>query len=197
MLAHRSIRLQDEELSCPAITDQQDSERTIERSVLVGSRPESNNSAPHRVQDEIISVIRSHTKINHARRGSLSQKTRPNRCADHEGKHLNRCFIPQACEWIAGTFAFRAFFIAVISCRSTVCTFDPIKFVGGNCVNAATSVFANGFATATICDPHVVTSAATLCATRYRQFSFHLLTIRAGTLTCSIRDAVRTFVMDS
>jgi hypothetical protein len=55
-----------------------------------------------------------------------------------------------------------------------VCTFDPISF-DSNCVYAAAALFAAGFATTTVCDPHVVTSAATLCTTRNRQFSLHLL----------------------
>ena len=91
---------------------------------------------------------------------------------------LNRCFIPQAHEWIAGTFAVRAFFIAVISGCWTACTFAAIKFFSSNCVNAAAALFATGLATTTVCDPHVVTSAATLCTTRSRQFSLPLLLIR-------------------
>jgi hypothetical protein len=86
-------------------------------------------------------------------------------------------FIPQAHEEVAGTFAIRAFFIAVISGCLTVCTFDPIS-CDSNCVNAAAALFAAGFATTSVCDPYVVTSAATLCTTRNRQFSLHLLMIR-------------------
>jgi hypothetical protein len=59
-----------------------------------------------------------------------------------------------------------------------VCAFAPIKFFGSNCVNAAAALFAAGFATTAVCDPHVVTSAATLGTTRNRQFSLHLLMIR-------------------
>jgi hypothetical protein len=59
-----------------------------------------------------------------------------------------------------------------------VYTFAPIKSFDSNCVNAAAALFAAGFATATACDPQVVTSAATLCTTRNRQFSLHLLMIR-------------------
>jgi hypothetical protein len=58
-----------------------------------------------------------------------------------------------------------------------VCTFDPISF-DSNCVCAAAALFAAGFATTSVCDPYVVTSAATLCTTRNRQFSLHLLMIR-------------------
>jgi len=43
---------------------------------------------------------------------------------------LNRCFIPQANESITGTFAVRAFLIAVISGCLTVRTFAPIKCSG-------------------------------------------------------------------
>ena len=91
---------------------------------------------------------------------------------------LNRCFIPQADEYVAGTFAVRAFLIAVISGCLAVRTFAPIKCFDGNCVNAAAALFAPGFATTTVCDPHAVTGAATLCTTRNRQFSLHLLMIR-------------------
>jgi hypothetical protein len=88
------------------------------------------------------------------------------------------CFILQAHEQIAGAFAIRAFFIAVVSGCLTVCTFAPIKCFDSNCVNASAALFAAGFATTTVCDPHVVTSAATLCTARNRQFSLHLLMIR-------------------
>jgi hypothetical protein len=60
----------------------------------------------------------------------------------------------------------------------TLHTFAPIKCFDSNCVNAAAALFAAGFATTTVCVPHVVTSAATLCTTRNRQFSLHLLMIR-------------------
>ncbi len=105
---------------------------------------------------------------------------------------LNRCFIPQAHEKIAGTLAVRAFFIAVISGCLTVCTLAPIKYFDSNCVNAAAALFAAGFATTAVCDPHVVTSAATLCTTRNRQFSLHLLMIPpCWCVHCSIRNAAR------
>ena len=106
----------------------------------------------------------------------------PSSCAEFHV--LTKCdrfrssrFIPQALEEVAGTFAIRAFFIAVISGCLTVCTFDPIS-CDSNCVNAAAALFAAGFATTSVCDPYVVTSAATLCTTRNRQFSLHLLMIR-------------------
>jgi hypothetical protein len=59
-------------------------------------------------------------------------------------------------------------------------TFAPIKCFDSNCVNAAAALSAAGFATTTVCVPYVVTSAATLCTTRNRQFSLHLLMIRPG-----------------
>src|SRR6202171_1583412 len=77
-----------------------------------------------------------------------------------------------------GSFAVRAFFIAVISGCLTLRTFAPIKCLDSNCVNAAAALSAAGFATTTVCVAYVVTSAATLCTTRNRQFSFHLLMIR-------------------
>ena len=50
--------------------------------------------------------------------------------------------------------------------------------MGGNCVAAAAALFSGGFATAAVCDPDVVTSGATLCTTRNREFSLHLTMIR-------------------
>jgi len=88
---------------------------------------------------------------------------------------LNRCFIPQAHESIAGPFAVRAFFIAVISGCLTVRTFAPVKCSGSNGIQAATALIAAGFATTAVHDPHVVTNAATLCTIGNRQFSPHLL----------------------
>jgi hypothetical protein len=80
----------------------------------------------------------------------------------------NRLFVPKAHEEIAGTFAVRAFFIAVISGRFAMDTFDPVQCFVGNCVNAVATLFADDFATTTVCDSSVVTSAATLCTTRNR-----------------------------
>ena len=79
---------------------------------------------------------------------------------------------------IDSTFAFRSFFVAVISGCLTVHAFDPISFVGSNRVNATAAFFADGFATTAVGDPYVVTREATLCTTRNRQFSLHLYVIR-------------------
>jgi hypothetical protein len=91
---------------------------------------------------------------------------------------LNRCLIPQSHEEITGTLAVRALFIAVISGCLAVCTFAPIRCFDSSCVNATAALFAAGFGTAAVCDPNVVTGAATLGTTRNRQFSLHLLMIR-------------------
>jgi hypothetical protein len=91
---------------------------------------------------------------------------------------LDRCFIRESHEEIAGTLAVRAFFIAEISGCLTVCTFVPIRCFGSASVDAIAPLFAAGFGTTGVCDPHVVTGAATLCTTGNREFSFHLLMIR-------------------
>jgi hypothetical protein len=91
---------------------------------------------------------------------------------------LNSCFIPQSYEEITGTLAVRALFIAVISGCLAECTFAPIRCFDSTCVNATAALLAAGFATTVVYDPHVVTGAATLCTTRNRQFSLHLLMIR-------------------
>jgi len=91
---------------------------------------------------------------------------------------LNRRFIHQSHEEITGTLADRAFFIAVISGCLAVCTFAPIRCLDGTSVNATAALLAAGFGTTAVCDPHVVTGAATLCTTGNREFSFHLLMIR-------------------
>ena len=91
---------------------------------------------------------------------------------------LNCCLIPETHEQIAGAFAIRAFFIAVIPGCLTVRTFGPIQWVDGNCINAVTAQLAADFATTKVCDPDVVTSAATLCTARNRQISLHLVMIR-------------------
>lgn len=90
---------------------------------------------------------------------------------------LHRCFMPQSHEEITSTLAVRALFIAVISGCLAVCTFAPIRCFG-TCVNATAALFAAGFGTTAVYDPHVVTGASTLCTTRNRQFSLHLLMIR-------------------
>jgi hypothetical protein len=90
----------------------------------------------------------------------------------------NRFFIPHAHEQIAGAFAVRAFFIAVISGCFTLGTFDPVRCFFGNCVNAVAALSADDFAATAVCDPLVVSSAAALCATRNRQVSLHFLMIR-------------------
>ena len=92
---------------------------------------------------------------------------------------LNGCFSAGADEEIADTFAVRAFRIAVISGCLTGRTFGPIEWLDSHCVNAIAALLAAGFATATVCDSHVVTSAAALSTTRNRQFSLHSLMIRA------------------
>ena len=102
----------------------------------------------------------------------------------------DRCFIPQACEQIADTFAIGALFIAGISSCLAVRTFAPIGCFGSNCVNAAAALFTAAFATTTICDPYVVTGPTTLSTTRNRQFSLHLPYIRLRwALACSIQNA--------
>jgi hypothetical protein len=50
---------------------------------------------------------------------------------------LNRCFVPEAHEKIAGAFAHRAFFIAVVSGCLAVRTFGPIGCVDRSGINAA------------------------------------------------------------
>ena len=87
------------------------------------------------------------------------------------------CFASQANELVAGTSAIRTFGIAVISGCLTVYTFDPIG-CDSNCVSAYAALFTAGFATASVCDSHVVAGATALCATRNWQFSLHLLMIR-------------------
>jgi hypothetical protein len=83
--------------------------------------------------------------------------------------HLShRFFTYNPREKVPGTFAFRAFFVAVISGCLTVNAFDPIKVFDGNCVNTAAALLANGFGTTTVCDSHVVTNSAALCTTRNR-----------------------------
>ena len=52
-------------------------------------------------------------------------------------------------------------------------TFAPIKCFDSNCVNATAALFGARFATTTVRDPDVVTSAATFCTTSNRQFSLH------------------------
>ena len=86
---------------------------------------------------------------------------------------LNRCFIPQAHEQIASTFAAWAFFIAVISGCLAVRTFDPVRWFGGNCVSTTATLFADGLAATTVGDPHVVTNTTTLGTTGNRQVSLH------------------------
>ncbi len=81
---------------------------------------------------------------------------------------LNLFFIPQAHEQVASTSAVRTFLIAVISGGFTMDTFDPVKCSVSDCVNAVAALFADDFATTTVCDFPVVTSAATLCTTRNR-----------------------------
>jgi hypothetical protein len=95
-----------------------------------------------------------------------------------EKPRSNRFFIPHAHEQIAGAFAVRAFFIAVISGCFTLGTFDPVRCFFGNCVNAVAALSADDFAATAVCDPLVVSSAAALCATRNRQVSLHFLMIR-------------------
>jgi hypothetical protein len=91
---------------------------------------------------------------------------------------LHRCFVPESHEEITGTLAVRAFFIAEISGCLAVCTFGPIRCLDSASVNATAALIAAGFGTTGVCDPHVVTGAATLCTTGNREFSFHLLMIR-------------------
>ena len=90
-----------------------------------------------------------------------------------ESGGLNRCEKAGAREQIADTFAGRAFLIAVISGSLTLRTFAPIKLFGRNCVDAIAAVLVAGSATTTVCDPDVVTGAATLGTARDRQFSLH------------------------
>ena len=91
---------------------------------------------------------------------------------------LNGCFIPEPHEEIARTLAVRALFIAEISGCLAVCAFAPIRCFDSASVDATAALFAAGFGTAAVRDPHVVTGAATLCTTGNREFSFHLLMIR-------------------
>jgi hypothetical protein len=91
---------------------------------------------------------------------------------------LNRCFIRQAREKIAGAFAVRALLIAEISGCLAMRTFGPIGCVDSSGIYAATTQFAAGFATTAVCDPDVVPNAATLGTTRNGQISLHLLMIR-------------------
>jgi hypothetical protein len=95
-----------------------------------------------------------------------------------EKPRSNRFFIPHAHEQIAGAFAVRAFFIAVISGCFTLPTFDPVRYFFGNCVDAVTALSADDFAATAVCDPLVVSGAAALCATRNGQVSLHFLMIR-------------------
>jgi hypothetical protein len=81
---------------------------------------------------------------------------------------LNRGCIRQAHEKIAGTLTGRAFFIAVIACCLTVCTFVPVGSLGSDCVHAAATLFVTDFGTTTVCDPQVVTSGATVRTTGNR-----------------------------
>jgi len=81
---------------------------------------------------------------------------------------LNRGRIRQAHEKIAGTLTGRAFFIAVIACCLTVCTFVPVGSLGSDCVHAAATLFVTDFGTTTVCDPQVVTSGATVRTTGNR-----------------------------
>src|SRR5712671_2461991 len=91
---------------------------------------------------------------------------------------LNGCFIPESHEEITGTLAVRALFVAEISGCLAVCTFAPIRCLDSASVSATAALFAAGFGTTGVCDPHVVTGAATFCTTGNREFSFHLLMIR-------------------
>jgi hypothetical protein len=91
---------------------------------------------------------------------------------------LNRCFIRESHEEIARTLAVRAFFIAEISGCLAVCAFAPIRCFDSTSVDATAALFAAGFGATGVCDPQVVTGAATLCTTGNREFSFHLLMIR-------------------
>ncbi len=92
------------------------------------------------------------------------------------GSH--RCFIRESHEEIAGTLAVRALFIAEIPGCLAVWAFAPIRCLDSASVNATAALFAAGFGTTGVGDPHVVTGAATLCTTGNREFSFHLLMIR-------------------
>ena len=74
---------------------------------------------------------------------------------------LDRRFIPQD-EYIADTLTVGAFFVAVIPCCLTKCTFVPIRYFPSNRVSAVAALPAVDFGTATVCDCQVVTSAATL-----------------------------------
>src|SRR3979411_970570 len=91
---------------------------------------------------------------------------------------LHHCFVRESHEEITSTLAVRAFFIAEISGCLAVCTFGPIRCLDSASVNAIAALIAAGFGAAGVCDPHVVTGAATLCTTGNREFSFHLLMIR-------------------
>src|SRR6202030_3499997 len=65
----------------------------------------------------------------------------------------------------------------VISGCLALSTFAPNSFDSDG-VGAAAASFADVSATTTICDPDVVTSAATFCTSGNRQFSLHLSMIR-------------------
>src|SRR6266481_6208419 len=105
---------------------------------------------------------------------SPQQAIAPQGQKEIESGALNPCFVPQVHESVASPFLVRTFFIAVISGCLAVCTIDPISF-DSNCVHAVAPLFVAGSATTTVCDSHVVTSTATRCTRRNRQFSLHLL----------------------
>jgi hypothetical protein len=79
----------------------------------------------------------------------------------------NSCFGGEALdhEEVAGAATVRACFIAIIAGRLTMDTFDPVRCFVGSRVNAVAALFAGDFATTTVYDSPVVTSAATLCTT--------------------------------
>jgi hypothetical protein len=108
----------------------------------------------------------SRQKSVHSETDRESQVTRV--CRNIDAPSSNRFCIPKAHEQVASTSAVRAFLIAVISGRFTMDTFDPVRCFVGNRVNAIAPLSTDNFATTTVCDPSVVTSAATLRTTRNR-----------------------------
>jgi hypothetical protein len=72
-------------------------------------------------------------------------------CRNTDRPYSNRFCIPEPHEQVASTSAVRAFFIAIISGRFTMDTFDPVRCFVGNRVNAVAALFAEDIATSAVC----------------------------------------------
>lgn len=79
---------------------------------------------------------------------------------------LSDCFFTfEPKEQIAGTLAHRAFLIFVVARGFALRAVDPIRALN-SCVDAVAALFADGFATTTVCHPAVVAGGATFRTTR-------------------------------